>query len=559
MWPLIERELRIALRQNAPRRRWHFALGGGGICALLLIGANATFGGRDLFGLLLLFGIYVAVVPVLRSAADCFSLERRSGTLELLFLAGLSPLEIFISKLSGVFISSCYNLLGLVPFLSLPFLSGGISGECFFATSVMLLNLLLFALSVSVFASVLCNNEGAAFMLAILLGSLICLLMPAVWYVLNYLSSGSISDAILLLSPAYAEELVAKGLPPGTVTEFWKTSAITFAYSMALLTAAATILRFTWQDQSTAFIQVRFNRWFMRRLDLGETARLRSVWLERNPFAWLVLRDRLTVRTTAGLLIACAIIWAVLALAWPHRFATPVNAMVTAIVANGILITSVGIAAARRFSEDRRNGAFELLLTTPLNEVEIMGGYQAALRDLFRPLYSALFIGDGVLAVVPLLTHTWANWAAFISYSLIWLLILVFCVRSQFSIVPQTMWVSLNSGRTIYSVWRSFNLGWWGIWIGYNIFTSGSRLGRFPTGSVFELLFVFVAAIIVFVIMTEKIGSEHAKYQWLLTQYFRGLSTSPLPPASDPRWKKWDMKEPFPGYGFMPPEMNRVV
>src|SRR5436190_23429036 len=111
MWPLIERELRIALRQNAPKHRWHVAILAAAICVLSLGSAmNSRKGGQQMFGLLLWFAVYQAVVPVLRSATDCFSQERRSGTLGLLFLAGLKPIEIFVSKLSGLFLSSFFNL-----------------------------------------------------------------------------------------------------------------------------------------------------------------------------------------------------------------------------------------------------------------------------------------------------------------------------------------------------------------------------------------------------------------------------------------------------------------
>src|SRR5436190_7123896 len=182
MWPLIERELRTALRRNAPRHRWHVALAAAVICVISLgFALSSRKGGQQLFGLLLWYGTYEAVVPVLRSSTDCFSQERRSGTLGLLFLAGLRPIEIFISKLSGLFLASFYNLVSLAPFMSLAFLSGGISGECFLATNVALVNVLLFTLSVSVFASVLCRDDGAAATLAIIVGCLICLATPAVW------------------------------------------------------------------------------------------------------------------------------------------------------------------------------------------------------------------------------------------------------------------------------------------------------------------------------------------------------------------------------------------
>jgi ABC-type transport system involved in cytochrome c biogenesis permease component len=561
MWPLIERELRIALRRNAPRHRWHVALAAAAICVFSLgFALSSRKGGQQIFGLLLWFGTYEAVVPVLRSATDCFSQERRNGTLGLLFLAGLRPFEIFISKLSGLFLASFYNLVSLAPFMSLAFLSGGISGECFLATNVALVNLLLFTLSLSVFASVLCRDDGAAATLAIIVGGLICLAAPAVWASFNWLSGKGLSDTVLLFSPAYALRLAFQELPVGKATEFWTCSAITLGYSLSLLVTAATILRFTWQDQSMGFLPRCLTRWLYQ--NPGETG-LRKDWLERNAMSWLVLRDRATVKVTATVIIVLAAFWGMLALAWPQRFATPLSAILTAWMAYCLVSVAMVVVASRRFGDDRANGSLELLLATRLSVAEIVGGCHAALQSQFRPLLRALMIGSVILAVVPLFTYTWNHWFGFLTYAIIWGFVGYLGFRSRMHVISKAIWVSLNTGRPIYSVWRTFNVGWWWAILAYNFFISGSLVGGFPSGSATELIVVsFIAVILLIVFVSESLSDEYGRFQWLLVKYFHDLSMLPVPPAFDPGWKKWDMKSPFTGYALnvpLAPVATRVV
>jgi hypothetical protein len=58
-----------------------------------------------------------------------------------------------------------------------------------------------------------------------------------------------------------------------------------------------------------------------------------------------------------------------------------------------ILKCLVAVEASRRFSEDRRSGALELLLVTPLPAESIVHGQWRALRRHFRwPLIAALFV-----------------------------------------------------------------------------------------------------------------------------------------------------------------------
>jgi len=79
--------------------------------------------------------------------ADCISVERREGTLGLLFLTNLNSAEIIGGKLCSSALASVYGLMAIFPMLALPLLMGGITFGQFARTVVGLLNGILFALA----------------------------------------------------------------------------------------------------------------------------------------------------------------------------------------------------------------------------------------------------------------------------------------------------------------------------------------------------------------------------------------------------------------------------
>src|SRR5215472_6711939 len=127
--PVIMRELRAAARHG-----FTFYLRTLGAAALLLacffFGLNneftPTLGGR-LFGYLhcTLFVAIWILVPLL--TADCISVERREGTLGLLFLTGLKGSDVVVAKSIAQALRAITIWLAVVPVLALPFLLGGVS------------------------------------------------------------------------------------------------------------------------------------------------------------------------------------------------------------------------------------------------------------------------------------------------------------------------------------------------------------------------------------------------------------------------------------------------
>src|SRR5439155_15434327 len=224
--PIIERELRVALRKHQPvRHRFRFAAGCAGMVLLFLIlpfisgGGNA---GRDVHQLLCLAGLYI-VLRAPQLAAGVFAQERREQTLGLLFLSGLSAAEVFVSKLLSAAVLVFGDLLAMAPLLALPFLMGGISFELFIETICCLLNLLLFILAVSLLGSILAEDEGVALLIAGGLAVALCLGPPAVYEAEKYFSSSArASDWWFRISPAYGPYLVWTRRAAFSPFEFWR-------------------------------------------------------------------------------------------------------------------------------------------------------------------------------------------------------------------------------------------------------------------------------------------------------------------------------------------------
>jgi ABC-type transport system involved in multi-copper enzyme maturation permease subunit len=176
-WPLIERELRAALRKRElPKVRVRGTMICAAFTALYLL-ANFASNTRDWganLNSLLFWGGLIIIFQVPKYTVGIFSEERRNQTLGLLFLCGIGPGELFLSKTLGAALVSFSRLLIVYPFFAISFFGGGVSLDVFIATIVSLPVLLLFVFSVCVLASVLCEEESTAMFVAVLIGVLLC-------------------------------------------------------------------------------------------------------------------------------------------------------------------------------------------------------------------------------------------------------------------------------------------------------------------------------------------------------------------------------------------------
>src|SRR5687767_11398860 len=94
--------------------------------------------------------------------ADSIAQEKRAGTLGLLFLTNLSPMEIVLGKLVAHSVLGFYTVLCALPLLSMSMIFGGMRFADVLLYLVLALNLLFFSAAVGLFASSLCRERKRA-------------------------------------------------------------------------------------------------------------------------------------------------------------------------------------------------------------------------------------------------------------------------------------------------------------------------------------------------------------------------------------------------------------
>lgn len=554
--PIIERELRVALRRRRPvRSRMMISAGCIGVSLLYLIAAVASGdrgAGRSLHHLLCAVALYFTFkAPLL--TAGIFAEERRNQTLGLLFLSGLNPAEVFASKLLSAALIACSDLLAVVPVLALPFLIGGVSFDLFLATSAALPCLLLFVISVSLLASILTRDDGAAVIVAATIGILVCATGPLFHYGSVHFASGAkLSPWVLRLSPAYGPYLIADNLPAASIHEFWINLAITFAWSVLFLGAAALVLNLLWRERA---IPERQRRWGELWRDFlhgraGWRRGLATRWLDVNPFTWLAARDRQPVTLAWTIIGALAAVWLGCWAIWPRYWPSVTNFFLTAAVLNTAITWVIRHTAAKSLGNGRHDGSYELLLTTPLQTSDIVWGELEALREQFQPIQRAVVAINMLMLLAGLAVRSWNPSALFV-YAVAWLavLVLTFPVLWNRSAPVLYMWAGLNSGRPAHAVWRASGIGasgWTWFWLFFNFRNGIAGLNHFPTGGPIEI-FVAVLALLIFAALAA--GLSYGTYRPIegrLMAEFREIVREPLPEPDDPRFKKWQPQERFP-------------
>jgi|SRR6266850_316913 len=276
--PVVERELRVALhKRDRMKARLQIAAVAAAICGFcfLVSLADLTAWGRRLHPFLFCFGLYLAVIRPAQSTIGLFAEERRTQSLELLYLTGMTSTELFAGKLLGGVLVAADDLLGLMPFLALPFLSGGVSLNLFLATLACLPTLLLFTVALAVLASVLCSDDSSAMVLMFVLGGVLCL-ATTLPYIFGTVLTGSapFSETWLALSPAYPPYLVGTGSNARSIPQFWPALTMMWIWTILCIAGASFVLNRNWRSDPDAQL---FSRWRKQLNDwIRGSAELRS-------------------------------------------------------------------------------------------------------------------------------------------------------------------------------------------------------------------------------------------------------------------------------------------
>jgi ABC-type transport system involved in cytochrome c biogenesis permease component len=456
--PIVERELRVTARRAGTYWTrfflallvlmiWFFLLvmGSGpvvqrGVMLFVAIGILA-------FGFCLLAGIFLT--------ADCLSEEQREGTLGLLFLTELKGYDVVLGKLMATSLHAFYGLLAVLPVMALSLLMGGVTVGEFWRVTLVLIATLIFSLSTGMLVSAFNRDTRQAMTSTLLVILVLTGILPVIWWGQRGYGSGPKWDFLLWPGPGYlyTRAFDAYFVWGSGAKEFWRSLAVICSWSGVALIVASFHLAGAWREKGDAAAPAGKSGW-RQRWRFGDTAfRLgRRQRLEDNPYCWLASRDRLTQRMAWGVLGPLLAIWCCFLAAW---FSSNTNtkrmgfgvSMLMAFGLHQIFKCLVAIEASRRFSDDRRSGALELLLVTPLTHKQIISGQRRALKECFRgPMTLMLLINVLMLValVINPLDMTGREQALFLSMYLGGAVALVLDVRALSQV---GMWMALRRRR----------------------------------------------------------------------------------------------------------------
>jgi ABC-type transport system involved in multi-copper enzyme maturation permease subunit len=407
VWPVVQRELRAAARRPlGPWLRVGGALGG---IAAFWISTDIPYDqmGVALFDRVhtLLLWLICAMIPAL--SADCLARERREGTLGLLFLTPLTASGIVLGKFLAQMLRAWIVWLSVLPVLTIPFLIGGVSRADVIGLLLIELSVGFLCLAAGVLASSLTANRALAFTLAFLLMAVFVaesgpIGSPVLRSMAYSLFAPTASEPIVqLFPPGLPIVFSAQGIPP-PVPDVLNILAEDFIIAALILLAA---LRFagwrvkrSWQDQIRSarhnswlkrYCTPVLKRWFVRSMRRA---------LERNPIAWLQQYSWKARATKWGLCLL-AVVAESAVLGGNAYFNGESHVMIILLL---ILAAAFLLAGVNGFFHEKKSGALELILVSPLSVNQIIFGRVWGLWRQFFPAVFLLLASDFLLrATIP--------------------------------------------------------------------------------------------------------------------------------------------------------------
>ncbi|MBI2948714.1 MAG: ABC transporter permease subunit [Verrucomicrobia bacterium] len=406
MLPIAERELRVAARQpRTYRSRWIMAGVGVlifGWMAWLLTRYGRGISGSDLFEALSWIAHFYCLFAGVAISADCLSVEKRENTLGLLFLTHLKGFDIVLGKLMASSLNCFFGLLAMFPVLAIPLLMGGVQLADFARVVLGLTNTLFLSLAVGMLISSLSKHSVRATSSALLVMAVADFGLFGLSELLRVqYQAPEWAHRLELASPFFMHSVADSNTAGTRANHFWLALLTLFLIALACLALACWILPSVWKEKAGGKKSFEWRRRWQR-WKFGTSARarrLRTRLLDWNPFFWLASRDRLSWLTPL-LFVAVFVILAIW-VAWKvgtNFFgpAKPIGGFVFAwfwatALLHLIVLFRIAMVATHQFAEDRKSGALELLLATPLRIRQIVRGqWLALLRQVWGPMGAAM-------------------------------------------------------------------------------------------------------------------------------------------------------------------------
>lgn len=401
--PVAQRELLAASRQ----RRTFLVRNAAGVLAvavgffgLLVDFATGTrSAGAPLFHFLTYTAAVVSALAGLLVTADAIASERRKGTLGFLFLTDLSSFDVLAGKLVAATAGAATALLAVFPVLAISMILGGVTAGEFWRHTFALVNLLWVAVCLGLCVSTGTRTAGRALFNGLILLLVLGVALPMLASEARQSGWLPALDWLWAVSPVEPLAHADHGFFATRPAPFWRALSVSHLLGWIFLGVAAWRLPRAWRNEAVGM----FSR------DAGQRRTPARLGNHRNPILALApaaTRERALVWSVIGLtLLAVGLghlrgVSAWTAPMWGSNYFSP-----------GLLVLRVVFAwHCCAFFQGLRNGAGELLLTTPLRERELVGGVWAAARAPVEKPFYLLVIAQVVTCLLAALVNVAGGW-----------------------------------------------------------------------------------------------------------------------------------------------------
>ena len=415
--PVVERELRVASRDRATYRvRFLAASIPILFCIFSLWFVRVAFNERplpprDLFLALTWTEFVFVVIAGFALTCDSISREKRDATLGLLFLTDLKGYDIVFGKLAVSMLRGVSALVGTIPVLALPLMLGGTDFAEFSRTSLTLLLTLGFSMTVGLLASAAMRRVWTAFGISFVVLLFFSLALPVYSiFVRAYLREPLLAHLIELPSPSFA--LIMSFRTAVGLSGFVPSLAIISTAAFLALISTALLTPHVWKDRPPARrLASILQRLSNAKYGAGRARdQFRRRLLDFNPIFWLCRRERVSCLGFLLIILSAGLTAGWFASrnwfpagGWQANVVVPfISWTICGAAIHILILLRLSVLAAERFGEDRRSGALELTLSTPITVKNVLAGHWLALCRYFAGPVLIAF-GIQVLAIYLLL------------------------------------------------------------------------------------------------------------------------------------------------------------
>jgi ABC-type transport system involved in multi-copper enzyme maturation permease subunit len=470
--PIAERELRIASRRKSTHRVRVWTTLAGLLVSLFFIIFQRVLGramgnlGPVLFGLLTYYAFGLALLAGVVLAADSISVEKREGTLGLLFLTDLKGYDVVFGKLAAVGLSALCGLVAVLPVTGLPVLMGGVTGAEFGRVALALVNTLFFALATGILVSTWSRESAWAMAWTLGILALVAVAIPAVGKVMMFIRLPPGWWYMTSFSPFNSFNFGSETKYWSAPGRYWYSLLSSHLTAWCMLFLASWILPRAWQDKPFRQRRSAFAASVYMGSKSGAAMRefnLRSRLLDLNPIAWLAEKSSGMSRRFWMIFAIGAGVVALILLVDRNVWTFIATSYVMFALILGMKIM-VAFQACRFFAEARRSGAWEMILSTPLTARQIIAGQWLAIRRIFLWPAIVLFTAQLVLSLLAAnSTNQMIKYNFSSSSGRVPPVLLAFFATKWPLVFAQAAGIFY---QTIKAVGQMLALGWMGMWFG---------------------------------------------------------------------------------------------